>query len=817
MLAACWSMLVSTSSAGAQVQPVCSFTDDFERADSNSVGNGWAETEDFIDEVIVLGGSVTIRGNGHAITRTVSTDGIENVELSYSWRDFGTTTSKDLLIVEWRVCGADLWTLANLHALNEQNSFVLASALLTPDPSCDCVEIRFRTVTTGPNAAAIGARVDDVQVCGDEVCCDGDDCDDDNPCTEDACVDGDCVNTPIDCDDGNPCTEDTCDDGECINRPIPDCAPPACPFEDDFQRPDSNTVGNNWVEVEEFIDEVTILSGAAVIRADGRSMAQFGISTDQRDNITLNYDWRDFGTTDANDLLIVEWRVCNDKGWTLLTTHALNDTNTFQSVSLPLDFTATCSCIDIRFVVSVFDASQGARVDNVAVCGDEICCDDEDCNDGDPCTIDVCDGECYHFPVVCDDDGDPCTVEECVDGVCTTQPVDCDDEDPCTEDFCEDGVCFNIQRDCDDQDPCTIDSCVDGECVNVPRDCDDGDPCTINECVQGVCTTQPVDCDDQDPCTEDFCEDGECFNIPRDCDDKNPCTDDFCFDGECFNTPRDCEDGDPCTINECVDGVCTTQPVECPDDGDPCTEEICVPLNDPALGDLPDFECISVPIDCDDEDPCTEDFCDGQGNCQNLPVCDDGDPCTENFCSDGECNFVAIDCDDEDPCTADACVDGVCVNTPIDDGDGDGIGAACDNCPEDFNPGQDDGDEDGVGTACDNCPEDFNPSQQDSDGDGVGDACETQGPGQPTDDRDGDGIIDSEDNCPDNANPSQEDTDGDGIGDACYSAPQTPPTSQPVPDCGAGLCGFGTFNAMGMALLGLGLMKIGTVRQRRRR
>lgn len=483
--------------------------------------------------------------------------------------------------------------------------------------------------------------------------------------------------------------------------------PTTCVFNDDFNRPDSNTVGNGWVESEAFADEVIILSDVCVIRGNEHAISQFSIPTNGISNIEISYQWRDFGTTTADDQLIVEWRFCKVTEWTVLNTHPLNEQNEFVAGSARLTPDPVCDCIDFRFRVVTTGpnaAAIGARVDNVGVCGEPTCCGNDDC--------------------------------------------------------------------------------------------DDGDPCTINECVDGVCTTQPVDCDDNDPCTEDFCSDGECIHIPMDCDDGDPCTDDFCSDGKCFHIPHDCEDGDPCTINDCVDGVCTTQPVICEDDGDPCTEEVCVPVPGVVRGELPDYECISIPIDCDDQDPCTDDVCDGQGNCQHVPVCDDGDPCTDDLCDGGECTFVPKDCDDGDPCTADSCAEGECVHTPIDDADADGIGAACDNCPEDANADQVDSDGDGLGDACDNCPDTINPGQEDGDGDGVGTVC---------------------DNCPDDFNPDQADSDGDGIGDACGPTPQPPPTSQPAPDCGAGCCGYGTFNVMSMMLLGLGLMKVGTVRHRRPR
>lgn len=130
-----------------------------------------------------------------------------------------------------------------------------------------------------------------------------------------------------------------------------------------------------------------------------------------------------------------------------------------------------------------------------------------------------------------------------------------------------------------------------------------------------------------------------------------------------------------------------------------------------------------------------------------------------------------------------------------------------------------DDDNDAVLDGIDNCPETPNFDQEDADGDGWGDACDSCdgdpdkiepgecGCGEDETDSDADGVPNCVDNCPADANGNQRDSDGDGIGDACDLDPDKPVTV---------ICGLGASQALLPIALGLGLMKVGLVRIRRR-
>ncbi len=289
-------------------------------------------------------------------------------------------------------------------------------------------------------------------------------------------------------------------------------------------------------------------------------------------------------------------------------------------------------------------------------------------DDGPPC-VPACDGlECG------DDDGcgNPCIVD-----------TGCSGNPPCSEGVCDQsGVCgiLPTDADCDDENPCTIgDHCSQGKCKAGEEfpDCDDGNDCTNDLCdVETGCYSMPnsLPCDDGDPCTDgDLCVEGACESGGANlCDDLNSCTDDWCEpDVGCHNDPMlqgfPCDDMNSCTAGDsCTGGLCIGGPVMDCDDFNPCTTDICNPIDG----------CINQQKDsgtsCDDMDQCTvNDYCD-LGVCKPGPTkdCDDFIDCTADSCKPGGiCNHAPLTgdfyCNDDDPCTdPDSCMNGECVSGP---------------------------------------------------------------------------------------------------------------------------------------------------------
>ncbi|MBM4355321.1 MAG: hypothetical protein FJ109_16305, partial [Deltaproteobacteria bacterium] len=310
-------------------------------------------------------------------------------------------------------------------------------------------------------------------------------------------------------------------------------------------------------------------------------------------------------------------------------------------------------------------------------------------------------------------DGNPCTVaDHCVVGVCSGSPVKCDDSNPCTDDGCDEagGCVFEPNSDdCDDANPCTVaDGCSQGVCSGTPVTCecqldgdcdalDDGDACNGKLfCDKAkfpfVCAVVPgskIECPPAaDFCTQSVCDPkkGACGDAPAHeampCDDGSACTvGESCTAGKCAGgKPANCEDGNPCTDDSCsAQSGCVHTPNTAPCfDGDFCTS-----------GDLcAEGTCIGKgQVDCDDGNPCTQDSCLPASGCAHSTgggPCDDGNLCTEgDSCLAGKClPGKAAQCDDGNPCTDDSCApDMGCVHStnplPCNDGNACTLGDKC--------------------------------------------------------------------------------------------------------------------------------------------
>lgn len=249
-------------------------------------------------------------------------------------------------------------------------------------------------------------------------------------------------------------------------------------------------------------------------------------------------------------------------------------------------------------------------------------------------------------------------------------------------------------------------------------------PCQEAVCQpDGECALVPLEdgtgCDDEDVCTSaDSCQAGECVGGPAmSCSDENPCTDDICDPVEgCVFPPNTepCSDGKPCTSGDtCKNGVCKGKvTAEC--FAGPC----CGSHEGPGCDDYPIAACVcsSAPACCDLDEgswtaECAQLVVDLEcGTCPD-PICNDG------LCSPGElCSACPEDCG-----KCPGCGDGLCATA---------AGENCFNCEEDCGPCTGDvcGDaECGESETCESCPDDC-PCGPAKCGDGIcveGETCQT--------------------------------------------------------------------------------------------
>lgn len=378
-------------------------------------------------------------------------------------------------------------------------------------------------------------------------------CDDGNACTEkDRCFDGACIGAQKGCDDGNACTDDACElPGGCVHI--------------------ANTVrycddGNDCTSVD------TCLESACVGQKMNLLVCNDGDVCTVGDVCTEGY-------------CAGEVNVCND----------LNPcTKDFCDARHPEADGAFC--VHEAVAVGCSDLNE-CTVDDACIrgkCLGEIVFD-KPCTDGSLCTDDgTCqaDGSCIGSGKVCNDDNS-CTLDTCqADGGCVFTP--------------------NAEAPCDDGALCTVlDTCqADGVCLGSPK-CVPATNCEIASCAEatGACSYAPVDCEDENPCTSELCVAGlgcDTTNLTSSCDDGLKCTHtDLCEGGACGGTEVLCSgEGDTdCEANMCdaASGACALTDL----DGANCNDDIKCTKSDVCSKGL----CVGLPKTCPDGDPCTDDFC----------------------------------------------------------------------------------------------------------------------------------------------------------------------------------------------------------------
>lgn len=227
----------------------------------------------------------------------------------------------------------------------------------------------------------------------------------------------------------------------------------------------------------------------------------------------------------------------------------------------------------------------------------------------------------------------------------------------CDNGLCVDGVCCDA--------PCGGVSTTDCQACAIAAGASRDGHCTLLD-VTHTCRARASVCDRAETCS------GASTACPADTSlpDGTSCSDGAACNGE-----------EACRAGACAPGT----PLVC-DDGDACSDDLCVePTGCTAIARP---ACCASAVDCDDGHACTIDTCGSDGACGHARVagccesgadCDDGNACTSDGCSASACSHSPIDgccasdldCDDGDACTLDRCESHTCAHEgACDAGDG---------------------------------------------------------------------------------------------------------------------------------------------------
>jgi hypothetical protein len=171
---------------GLMPQPVSAaiiFSDNFTitgpRPAGDSVGNGWAETEQQSNDVslVVLSGTdgaMQIRdSSGLSAQLALSTLGFQNITVSYDWAPLENSDTGDLLIVEWRPGNSGSFINLGTLDLGGTGGVFTSVGPIALGPTANNIsplQLEFRvTVSNGTPGDTEGALVDNFVLSGDAI------------------------------------------------------------------------------------------------------------------------------------------------------------------------------------------------------------------------------------------------------------------------------------------------------------------------------------------------------------------------------------------------------------------------------------------------------------------------------------------------------------------------------------------------------------------------------------------------------------------------------------------------------------------------
>ncbi len=145
------------------------FSDDFNRSNSNDVGNGWVENEGDFDDVAIWNNTLRLRdwqwiGNDAAAKQIDNLAGWTNIYLDFDWAASENTESSDKLYVSFKVGGGD-WVKEWTQSLSGSGFASVSLGPISLVENQDIVKFKFHTdVSTSREYA----QIDNVVLRGDQ-------------------------------------------------------------------------------------------------------------------------------------------------------------------------------------------------------------------------------------------------------------------------------------------------------------------------------------------------------------------------------------------------------------------------------------------------------------------------------------------------------------------------------------------------------------------------------------------------------------------------------------------------------------------------
>ena len=483
--------------------------------------------------------------------------------------------------------------------------------------------------------------------CGNGICCGG----------------GGCCASTADCGDGNSCTTETCVDFQCASAPNSElCASPSC---DGLTYASARVCEGGACQTA----ATESCGGSVPCKIYGCDPAT-GCTVDDAAAGTP------CGSGSCSGYMLSTGSVCDGSGscgagpssgpcpggFVCADGASCRSACDQDSHCRPGFYCQATVCLPMRTNGESCTAGQQCASGHCAngfCCASGKCCggNDAQCNDGNSCTDDLCGPafQCVSSPNA---------------AVCT--PASCQGSEHTAASTCSGGLCAGGGgvTDCQGTNPCKVYGCSSSGCT--ASNASFGQLCLPPVCTGNTITASKT-CDGQGTCAlggaPEPCSGGyACFDASscrKQCSQDAHCAPGhYCAgakctpqhqDGESCSTDQECESAH-CGGGTCCSGAeCCTKDEDC-DDGDPCSDDLCVA-----------FACTHEP----NAAPCVEPTCDGQVYVPSS-TCQDGTcmpPAATADCSaaaSGADPCLIYGCDASFGCTVDAapagllCSVGVC-------------------------------------------------------------------------------------------------------------------------------------------------------------